>query len=190
MCTTELLHTSVRTRKDTNTWVAHTNAYERTTPRAHAHRQHSRIRATPSSQVKKKNKKPNGECAPMNNSIHTDHANLCVWNRIVQSSPTYLNWHPFLVGQCWPDVMGFCNCGLVRFKDDLCTVSVDVQGAKNEDQTRKCCVRRNSLQPIVVQVKQHHLRLCGFQNHVTKLLNLENTTAIKHGASQYCFMVC
>ena len=71
--------------------------------------------------------------------------------------------------------MGFSNCGLIRFKDDLCAVSVHVQGSENEDQTGERCVRRNSLQPIIVQIKQYHLRLCGFQNHVTKLLNLRDT---------------
>lgn len=35
------------------------------------------------------------------------------------------------------------------------------------------CVRRDSLEPVVVEVEQHHLRLCSLQDQVSKLLHLQ-----------------
>ena len=35
-------------------------------------------------------------------------------------------------------------------------------------------VGRDGLEPVIVQVEQHHLRLCSLQNQVTKLLHLQN----------------
>lgn len=41
------------------------------------------------------------------------------------------------------------------------------------------CVGRDGLEPVIVQVEQHHLRLCSLQNQVTKLLHLQkNNTAV------------
>ena len=35
------------------------------------------------------------------------------------------------------------------------------------------CVRRDGLEPVIIQVEQHHLRLCSFQDEVSKLLHLQ-----------------
>ena len=34
-------------------------------------------------------------------------------------------------------------------------------------------VGRDILEPVVVEVEEHHLRLCSFENEVSELLNLE-----------------
>lgn len=34
-------------------------------------------------------------------------------------------------------------------------------------------VRGNGLQPVIVEIKQDHLRLCGLQNEVSKLLHFQ-----------------
>lgn len=35
------------------------------------------------------------------------------------------------------------------------------------------CVRRDGLEPVIVQIEQHHLRFCSFQDEVSKLLHLQ-----------------
>lgn len=35
------------------------------------------------------------------------------------------------------------------------------------------CVRRDGLEPVVIEVEQHHLRLCSLQDQVSKLLHLQ-----------------
>jgi len=62
---------------------------------------------------------------------------LQLQERTADSAHTYLNWYPFLIGQGRPDVMGFSDGGLVWFENDLCSVSIHVQGSENEDQTRE-----------------------------------------------------
>lgn len=34
-------------------------------------------------------------------------------------------------------------------------------------------IRRDGLEPVIIQVEQHHLRLCSFQDEVSKLLHLQ-----------------
>lgn len=42
---------------------------------------------------------------------------------------------------------------------------------KNESSTH--CIGRDGLEPVIIQVEQHHLRLCGLQDEVSKLLHLQ-----------------
>ena len=58
---------------------------------------------------------------------------------------TYLNWYPFLISQGWPDMMWLSDSGLVGFKEHFCSVSIHVQGTKDEDQTRERRVWRDGL---------------------------------------------
>ena len=50
-----------------------------------------------------------------------------------------------------------------------------MQCTQNEDQTREGGVRRDRLEPFVVQVEEHHLRSGRSKNHVTKLLDLHSS---------------
>ena len=50
---------------------------------------------------------------------------------------------------------------------------VDVQSAQDEDEPREGRVRRDRLQPVVVDVEEHHLRLGCLEDQVAKLLDLE-----------------
>ena len=68
--------------------------------------------------------------------------------------------------------MRLSDSGLVRFKDDLGSVSVHMQGSENENQTWEGRVGWDSLQPIIIQIKQYHLWFSGFQDHVSELLYL------------------
>lgn len=72
-------------------------------------------------------------------------------------------------------MMWFSDSGLVGFKEHLCSVSIHVQGTKDEDKTRECRVRRDGLQPIIIQIEQYHLWFGCFQDHVSKLLYLQGT---------------
>jgi len=50
---------------------------------------------------------------------------------------------------------------------------VDVQRTQDEDDTAEGGVRGHSAQPVIIQVKQHHLVLCGLEDEVAKLLQLD-----------------
>lgn len=39
--------------------------------------------------------------------------------------------------------------------------------------TETHCVRRDGLQPVVIEIEQHHLRLCRLQDEISKLLHLQ-----------------
>lgn len=50
---------------------------------------------------------------------------------------------------------------------------VDVQSSEDEDQPGERRVAGNGLEPIVVDVEQHHLRLGCLEDEVSELLHLE-----------------
>lgn len=39
--------------------------------------------------------------------------------------------------------------------------------------TETHCVRRDGLQPVVIEIEQHHLRLCRLQDEISELLHLQ-----------------
>ena len=46
---------------------------------------------------------------------------------------------------------------------------------KDKDEPGERGVRGDSLQPVVIQVEQQHLRLRGFEDQIPKLLNLQRS---------------
>lgn len=44
---------------------------------------------------------------------------------------------------------------------------------KNEDQAQESSVTADCLEPIIIDIEEHHLRFRGLQNQVAKLLNLQ-----------------
>ena len=82
---------------------------------------------------------------------------------------------PLLIGEAGPHMVGLSDDGLVRLQDHACLVHIHVEGSQDEDQPGEGGVGGNGLQPVVVDVEQHHLGLCGLQNEVTELLNLEGS---------------
>lgn len=85
---------------------------------------------------------------------------------------TYLD--PFFVGQCGPNVVGLGDGGLVGLQHHLGPLRIDVECSQNEDQTRKGCVGGDGLQPVIIQIEQHHLRLRGLQHQISQLLNFQD----------------
>lgn len=65
-----------------------------------------------------------------------------------------------------------CDDGLVRLQDHACLVHIDMQGSQDEDEAGEGSVGGNGLQPVVINVEQHHLWLRSLQDQVTKLLDL------------------
>mmetsp|Transcript_21771 Transcript_21771/g.52019 ORF Transcript_21771/g.52019 Transcript_21771/m.52019 type:complete len:426 (-) Transcript_21771:5117-6394(-) len=84
-----------------------------------------------------------------------------------------LHLDPLLVREARPHMVGLGDNALVRLEEHPRLVHVDVQGAQDEDQPAERCVRADGFEPVVVDVEEHHLRLCGLQDEVAKLLNLE-----------------
>mmetsp|Transcript_71215 Transcript_71215/g.190132 ORF Transcript_71215/g.190132 Transcript_71215/m.190132 type:complete len:287 (+) Transcript_71215:956-1816(+) len=84
-----------------------------------------------------------------------------------------LNTAPLVVGQCWPHMMRLCDGRLIGLQDHLGTVVVHVECAKNENEARKCRVRRNGAKPIIVKIEQQHLRFGGLEDNVAELLDLQ-----------------
>ena len=70
---------------------------------------------------------------------------------------------------------GSCRCKLHRTKRRQ-SVATD-------------CVGRDGLEPVIVQVEQHHLRLCSLQNQVTKLLHLQNNNTAVIQTHLLCIVV-
>lgn len=64
--------------------------------------------------------------------------------------------------------------GLVWLQNHASLVHIDVQGSQDEDEAGEGGVGGNGLQPVIIDVEQHHLWLRGLQNQVTKLLNLQS----------------
>ena len=84
-----------------------------------------------------------------------------------------LHLDPLLGCERGPDMMRLGDCGLVGFQGHLRLVIIHMQRAQDEDESRERGVGANRLQPIIVEVKQHHLRLCGLEDEVTELLHLQ-----------------
>jgi hypothetical protein len=53
----------------------------------------------------------------------------------------------------------------------LGTLVGDVQCAQDQNETRESGVARHRFEPIVVERREHHLRLGRLQNHVAKLFD-------------------
>ena len=70
-----------------------------------------------------------------------------------------LNLDPLLVAEGRPYEVRLCDCVLVRTKDNLRFLVVDVQTTKEKDETGERGVTRDRLEPVVVKVEQYHLRL-------------------------------
>ena len=66
-----------------------------------------------------------------------------------------------------------CDDGLVRLQNHACLVDIDVQGSQDQDEPGEGSVGGDGLEPVIIDVEQHHLRLCSLQDQVTKLLNLQ-----------------
>lgn len=72
--------------------------------------------------------------------------------------------HPFFVFKSGPNVMRRGDGVLVGTKDDLRLLVVDMHRTKEEDKTGEGGVRRDRLEPVIVKIGQHHLRLVGSKN--------------------------
>jgi hypothetical protein len=83
------------------------------------------------------------------------------------------DFDPLLVRQRWPNVMRFRNDAGIGAQDHLYFVHIYVQASQDQDQSRECCIRRNTLEPIVIDVEEDHLRLSRSQDQIAKFLNLE-----------------
>lgn len=90
------------------------------------------------------------------------------------------NLDPFFIRQGRPDVVRFGDGRLVGLENHLGPIIVDMHCTQDQNQTTERCVRRDCLQPIIVQVEQNHLRLCCFQYQVTKLLHLTSLNQANH----------
>mmetsp|Transcript_63136 Transcript_63136/g.136700 ORF Transcript_63136/g.136700 Transcript_63136/m.136700 type:complete len:725 (-) Transcript_63136:4486-6660(-) len=84
----------------------------------------------------------------------------------------HLDVDPLVVGQAGPHVVRLRHRGLVGLQDDLGAVGVDVQRAQDQDHAAEGRVRGDRLQPVVVEVEEHHLRLRGLQDQIAELLDL------------------
>mmetsp|Transcript_98960 Transcript_98960/g.262867 ORF Transcript_98960/g.262867 Transcript_98960/m.262867 type:complete len:658 (-) Transcript_98960:4864-6837(-) len=84
----------------------------------------------------------------------------------------HLHVDPLVVCEAWPDVVRLRHGRLVRLQDHLGAVRIHMQCAQDQDHAAERGVGRNRLQPVVVEVEQHHLWLRGFQDQITELLNL------------------
>ena len=83
---------------------------------------------------------------------------------------------PLLVRERGPDVVCLCHRRLLGLQQQLGLVHVHVHGAQHEHEAAEGRVGGDGLEPVVVQVEQHHLRLQRLQNQVAQLLNLPTTT--------------
>mmetsp|Transcript_10676 Transcript_10676/g.30496 ORF Transcript_10676/g.30496 Transcript_10676/m.30496 type:complete len:593 (+) Transcript_10676:6123-7901(+) len=70
-------------------------------------------------------------------------------------------------------MMRFRDDAAVRTKDLLDLVDVNMKASEDEDQSRECGVRRNRLEPVVVDVEEDHLRLGCAQDQVSELFHLQ-----------------
>ena len=55
---------------------------------------------------------------------------------------------------------------------------------EDEHEAQEGCVAADSLEPVVIDVEEHHLRLCGLQYEVSKLLDLQGCLNQKTRALQ------
>jgi hypothetical protein len=72
-----------------------------------------------------------------------------------------LDLHPVLVAKRRPNVVGLGDGRLVRSENDLGLLVVDVEGSEDKDESREGGVRRDRLEPVVVEREEHHLGLSG-----------------------------
>lgn len=70
-----------------------------------------------------------------------------------------LDSHPLVVLERRPDVVRRRDGVLVGPEDDLGLLVVDVDGSEEEDEAGEGRVRRDRLEPVVVEVGEHHLGL-------------------------------
>ena len=82
------------------------------------------------------------------------------------------NFDPLLISQVWPDVMRECHCGLIWLQDDTGSLGVQMKCTKYQDKSGEGRERLDGLKPVIVQIKEKHLRFCGLKNAVSKLLYL------------------
>lgn len=62
---------------------------------------------------------------------------------------------------------------LVRPQQRASLIWVDMQRPQDKYQPAESCVTADGLQPVIVDVEQHHLRLSGLKNEITKLLKFD-----------------
>lgn len=55
----------------------------------------------------------------------------------------------------------------------LRTSSISFKSEALAAKSKTYCVRRDGLEPVIIEVEQHHLRFCRLQNEITKLLHLQ-----------------
>ena len=72
-------------------------------------------------------------------------------------------------------MVGLCYDGLVRLEDHARLVHIHMQSTQDEDEPGEGGVGRDGLQPVIVDIEEHHLGLCCLQNQVSKLLNLQSS---------------
>eukprot|EP00964_Phaeocystis_antarctica_P078146 scaffold48598_cov65-Phaeocystis_antarctica.AAC.1 len=85
----------------------------------------------------------------------------------------HLDRDPLLVAQRGPHVVRLRRRVAVGAEHELAPLLVDVEGAQDEQQPREGRVRRDGLEPVVVDVEEDHLRLGGLEDQVAELLDLE-----------------
>mmetsp|Transcript_29941 Transcript_29941/g.79797 ORF Transcript_29941/g.79797 Transcript_29941/m.79797 type:complete len:445 (-) Transcript_29941:5935-7269(-) len=89
-------------------------------------------------------------------------------NQILQ---LHLHSNPLVVCETRPNVVGLCHGRLIGLQDGLRPLWIDVQRTEDQDHATERSVGRNRLEPIVVEVEQHHFRLCRLQDQIAKLLD-------------------
>src|SRR3989338_5245272 len=58
-------------------------------------------------------------------------------------------------------------------KNDFGTFRIEMECAHKKEKTRKSSVRRNTIQPIIIQSHEDKLRFRGFENEIANFFNLE-----------------
>ncbi len=51
--------------------------------------------------------------------------------------------------------------------------SLDQLRYTTQGRSKTHCVRGDGLEPVIIEVEQHHLRLCSLQDQISKLLHLQ-----------------
>ena len=82
-------------------------------------------------------------------------------------SQLHFNLDPVFVRQGGPNMVLLGNDCLVRSEQQLGLVLIDMQCTQDKDQSRKCSVRRDRLEPLIVEVEEHHFWFRRAQDHVT-----------------------
>ena len=83
-----------------------------------------------------------------------------------------LHLDPLLVAEIGPHVMRLSDDRPVGLQQHLSLVVVDVERAEDQDEPAERGVRADRLEPVVVDVEQHHLGLSRLQDQVAELFNL------------------